>query len=232
MRGVGGPAAGRWRATRLPGLTVRIWSPPTRTDRMLVAHDGPEYHRRGGLGRWAATAIAAGRVAPFHLALLPPGDRDEWYSASPGYARLLTTEILPRLSPGRAVVGAGVSLGALAMLHAQRRHPARFAGLFLQSGSYFQARLDRQESGFRYFRRITGFTTRVRHATRGPAVPAVLTCGAAEENLANNRAMADALRRQGYPATLAATGGAHDWESWRDALGPHLTPLLHRIWPV
>ena len=45
-------------------------------------------------------------------------------------------------------VGLGASLGALALLHAQRRFPRTFAGLCLQSGSFFVPRFDRHESGF------------------------------------------------------------------------------------
>ena len=54
-----------------------------------------------------------------------------------------------------APVGMGASLGALAMLHAQRRFARMFAGLFLQSGSFFMPRYDSQESGFSRYARIT-----------------------------------------------------------------------------
>ncbi|KHD73328.1 enterochelin esterase [Actinoplanes utahensis] len=212
---------------------MRVWSPRVGADRVLVAHDGPEYDRRGGLGRFTAASIGSGRVSPYHLVLLETADRDRRYSADPGYARALALEALPRIRArlgGRPVIGAGVSLGALAMLHAQRRHPQAFAGVFLQSGSYFQARHDHQESGFRHFRRIVRFTSRMRHETAGPAIPATLTCGAAEENLANNRDMADALRIQGYAVAFAENPDAHTWTGWRDALHPHLTDLLQRVW--
>ena len=49
----------------------------------------------------------------------------------------------------RAPVGPVASLGGLAMLHAQRRFPDVFAGLFLQSGSFFMPRFDSQESRLR-----------------------------------------------------------------------------------
>jgi enterochelin esterase-like enzyme len=234
---------GHWRTVHLPvrglhtTLDLRIWSPEgpaPAPGRVLLAHDGPDYERFGGLARYTSAMIHAGTVPPYHLVLLPPGDRDEWYSASPAYALALAGEIIPRIraelhSP--AVVGAGVSLGALAMLHAQRRHPAGFAGLFLQSGSYFQPRHDSQESGFAGWGRIVRFTGQVLRAGRGPAVPAALTCGAAEENLANNRDMADALRDQGYQLDLTENPDAHTWTGWRDTLDPHLTALLRRVWP-
>jgi enterochelin esterase family protein len=55
-----------------------------------------------------------------------------------------------------------------------------------------------------------------------------LTCGTGEENLGNNRAVADALRRQGWQATLVEHPDAHNWVSWRDSLHPHLAELLLR----
>src|SRR5699024_11177609 len=125
---------------------------------------------------------------------------------------------------------AGASLGALAMLHAQRREPGCFAGLFLQSGSFFQPRLDAQESGFRRFRRITRFVRQVVRDGHGPAVPVAMTCGAAEENLANNRGMAHALRGQGYDVSFTENRGGHDWAAWRTTFEPHLTTLLRRVW--
>jgi enterochelin esterase family protein len=234
------PATGSWRDVYLPltamhgEMVARIWSPETTTGRVLVAHDGPEYQRMAGLQQYAAARIAAGRLPPFHLVLLPPGERLEWYSASPAYARALSGDVLPKvaaeLGTDEPVVGIGASLGALAMLHCQRRHPAGFAGLFLQSGSFFQPRYDRQESGFRRYLRIVRFTGRVLRGDSGPAVPVVLTCGAAEENLANNRDLAATLARQGYPAEFAEVPDAHTWVGWRDALDPYLTGLLHRVW--
>jgi enterochelin esterase-like enzyme len=235
------PAApGSWRDVYLPlpavrgEIVARIWSPDTPADRVLVAHDGPEYQRLAGIQQYAAAMIRAGRLPAFHLALLPPGERLEWYSASPAYARALAGDVLPKLAAElgaeRPVVGIGASLGALAMLHCQRRHPARFGGLFLQSGSFFQPRFDRQESGFERYLRIVRFTGRVRRSDTGPAVPAVLTCGAVEENLANNRDMAAALTRQGYPAEFAEVPDAHTWAGWRDAFDPYLTGLLERVW--
>ena len=118
------------------------------------------------------------------------------------------------------------------MLHAQRRHPAGFGGLFLQSGSFFQPRYDRQESGFQRYLRIVRFTGRVRRAAAFTgAVPVTITCGAVEENMANNRDMAAVLGRQGYAVSFTEVPDAHNWTGWRDALDPHLTTLLQRVWP-
>jgi enterochelin esterase-like enzyme len=215
-------------------IGVHVWSPATRTDRVVVAHDGPEFDRFASLTQFCAAMVRAGRVAPFHLVLLSPGDRNEWYSANPRYARALVTNVLPRvraeLGTDAPVVGMGASLGALAMLHAQRRHPASFAGLFLQSGSFFRPNYDGHESGFQRYLRLVRFVGRVVRATAGVPVPVAITCGRAEENRHNNREMAHALRSQGYPVTIAEVPDAHNFTAWRDALDPHLTDLLRRVW--
>jgi enterochelin esterase family protein len=57
-------------------------------------------------------------------------------------------------------------------------------------------------------------------------VPAVLTCGTVEENLANNEAMAATLRRLGYPTRLVRVRDGHNYTAWRDALDPNLTGLV------
>ncbi|AGL18362.1 esterase family protein [Actinoplanes sp. N902-109] len=215
-------------------IKTTLWSPPVRTDRVVVVHDGPDYERYGGIVAFSEQAIATGRLPAYHLALLSPDDRLEEYSANPAYAHALAERVLPRigreLGTDRPVIGVGASLGALAMLHAQRRHPHRFAGLLLQSGSFFQPRFDRQESGFARWLRIVRFTGRVIRATGGPGVPIALTCGTVEENLANNRDMARALARQGYAVEYAEVPGGHDWEAWRAALDPHFAALVTKVY--
>jgi enterochelin esterase family protein len=200
---------------------------------VVVAHDGPDYDRFGELSRYTAAMIAAGRVPPYHLVLLPPGERFEWYSANPAYARALAGDVLPKLAAELGcdgpVVGVGASLGGLAMLHAQRRHAERFAGLFLQSASLFQPRFDRQESGFRRYLRIVRFTGGVRRGSGGPTMPVAMTCGAVEENLANNADMAAVLRGHGYDVSFAEVPDAHTWIGWRDSYDPHLTALLTKV---
>ena len=131
--------------------------------------------------------------------------------------------MLPAIADAVAVrqpVGAGVSLGALAMLHAQRRFPDAFAGLFLQSGSFFMPRFDAQESGFVRYRRIVRF---VRSTLRRPprrTVAVGMTCGALEENAADNRVMARALAARGYPVGLHEGRDLRNFTAWRDAWDP------------
>jgi enterochelin esterase-like enzyme len=229
-----------WLAAPDPGAAMTVaerthlWSPPDTDPRrplpLLIAHDGSEYERLSGLTRLVAHAIATRRIPACRVALLDPADRDESYSASARYARSLAASI-PQLAPATSHAGIGASLGALALLHTRWLHPGAFGALMLQSGSFFRQRWDRQEFGFPRFRRISRFVGQVLHA--GPAatpIPITLTCGAAEENLANNRAVATALRRQGHPATLHVNRDAHNYVGWRDALDPHLVALLARAW--
>jgi enterochelin esterase-like enzyme len=216
-------------------LSIGVWSPAEGELPLLVAHDGPEYDELARLTRYAGAMIASGTLPPFRVALLPPGDRDEWYSASAVYARALCRRIVPAIADHMEVagrpVGMGASLGGLAMLQAQRTWPDVFAGLFLQSASFFLPRFDRHESGFPRYARIVRFVRGVlRTATFDEAVPVSMTCGAKEENIHNNRLMASALATQGYDVRLAEVPDLHNYTGWRDAFDPHLTQLLARLW--
>lgn len=215
----------------------RVWSPDDWSGPLplLVAHDGPEYDSLAALTRYSGAMIATGTLPPHRVALLAPTARDEWYSASELYTRALYSEVVPGLRQAVTVdgapVGIGASLGALAMLVTQRRAPGTFGALFLQSGSFFVPRFDSQEAGFARYPRIVRAVRRILRATdHADPVPVQLTCGAAEENVFNNRVMARALAEQGYEARLDEVPGMHNYTSWRDAFDPHLTRLLARIW--
>ncbi len=217
-------------------LPIRVWSPGPGELPLLVVHDGPEYEERAKLARYARMLMARGAVAPFRVALLPPGHRDDWYSASVAYGRTLCRGVIPaiadRLGVAGKPVGMGASLGALAMLQAQRAWPGTFGGLFLQSGSFFVPRFDRHESGFPRYGRIVRFVRGILRAIdHAEPIRVAMTCGAAEENVHNNRLMAGALAAQGYDVGLAEVRGGHDWAAWRGALDPHLTGLLAEMWP-
>lgn len=232
-------------ATADPGATTelettipaRIWAPAGVSDDLslplLVVHDGPEYDTLANLNTYLGAGTAGGWLPVLRVALLSPGTRNAWYSASPRYARALVRQTLPQLRaalPTTAVVGMGTSLGALAMLHAYCTYPDAVDGLFLQSGSFFTPVLDSQERRFRYFRRITDFTAAV-HAGGLPVgpVPVVMTCGTIEENVANNRLMLLTFRSCGFPASLHEVPDLHNYTAWRDAFDPHLTALLRRV---
>ena len=210
-------------------VTIRVWSGGEGVELpLLLAHDGPEYDQLASLTLWAGAMIERRALPPFRIALIPPGDRDEWYSASAPYGRALCLRVIPALREAVPTsgppVGIGASLGALAMLHAQRTWSKTLGGLFLQSGSFFMQRFDRHESGFPRYTRITRFVRGVLRAGPSPdTVPVVMTCGSEEENIHNNRVIARALAAQGYPATLHEVPDLHNYTGWRDANDTHLT---------
>jgi enterochelin esterase family protein len=241
-----GHVYGRRRSWSLPAargirqhLPVHVWSPEGLRDDavapLLLVHDGPEMDRYAAVTTYSATLTQAGLLPAHRVGLLEPLDRDVWYSGSPAYARSLATTALPALlaqvpTRGRPVL-LGASLGALAAFHVEWAHPGTVAGLFLASGSFFQPRLDEQESGYRAFWRVTRTVAEVLDAPQPPSRPAVrLLCGSAEENLANNRSFARALHRLGYPGGLTEFRDGHTWVGWRDTFDPHLTALLVSVW--
>ena len=223
--------------TTLPAL---LWSAadtdPDRPLPLLLVHDGPEYGEYSSLVRLLDHLVDFGEVPELRALLLPPaGDRNESYSASARYANALAADLVPaalRHAPtDRPPVLLGASLGALAALHAHFRNPGLLGGLFLQSGSFFRRRFDSHELGFSRFARIARFVGQV-HGRRGfaPAIPTTVTCGTAEENLDNNRALVEALQRRGWDVRTFWQRDAHNWTAWRDALHPHLAELILRAW--
>jgi enterochelin esterase family protein len=216
------------------GVEVEVWEPAGHTGEslpLLLVHDGAEMDAYGRLLQYAGTR------PPMRVALLGPGaDRDERYAANPAYAAALVDDVLPELAASFATadrpVLLGQSLGALAALHAAWTSPGTFAGLMLQSGSFFTHDLDPQESGYGYFAQVTGFITTVLDARSAAAPPpyVAMTCGTAEENLGNNVLMRDHLRAIGVPVTWGEVRQGHTWTCWRDTLDPHLTELLRSVW--
>jgi enterochelin esterase family protein len=228
------------KVTRTPvgTIDVTVWTPDGPGDGdlpLLIAHDGPEMDELGELTRYVAALIGDGRLQPVRVALMTPGPRDERYAANPAYAAALIDWVLPRLRrvfPTRGLPAlSGQSLGGVAALHAAWTSPGAFGGLFLQSGSYFTAELDGQESGYRHWAPVTEFVAMVHAANQAaPGAPRMaLTCGTAEENYANNRLMADHLAAIGVRVSWGETRQGHTWTCWRDTLDPYLTDLLTEV---
>jgi enterochelin esterase family protein len=237
------PPRGTRRELSLPSrglphdIPAVLWSPHGSDDAaelpLLVVHDGPEYDSLAGLTHFLDAMVAAGRLPAMRAALLAPVDRNEIYSASLAYGRALALGLVPALhaaAPTTLTLGMGASLGGLAMLQSQRAHPGVFAGLYLQSSSFFHPRIDDQESGFERFQRITYFVEGVLRATTAPdPVPVVMTCGLIEENVENNRLMTRALGAQGYDTRLVENRDVHTYAGWRDTFDPNLVDLVRRV---
>jgi enterochelin esterase-like enzyme len=197
---------------------------------LLVAHDGPEYSRRAHLVSTLRRAMDDCRMPPTRVVLLEPGSRNERYAANPDWADALTRHVLPTVEAAYATAGKptvmGASLGALASLQAEWRHPGTFGALFLQSGSFFRKRLDDEED-FEFWDRVTAFVAGVRRARkRRTDARIVMTCNADEGNLANNRQMAQTLAAIGHDVTFHELPGRHDWRYWQAGFDPFLLTLL------
>ncbi len=216
-------------------VPVTLWTPeglaPDEPAPLLVAHDGTDMARRGSLLRWATRASTD---LSFRIALLDPapGHRDEWYAASDAYADHVAERIFPAVFATVAVdaiLGLGVSLGALSMLTIHRRHPGLVDALALQSGSFFTSVHDPQESGYGRFQQICAAVSAIVSGPPTRPVPVLMTCGAVEENHANNEYMAEVLTSQGLEVTFHTVPDAHTMIGWRDAWSPGLEHLLHAI---
>ena len=190
---------------------------------LLLVHDGAEMDAYGGVVRYAATR------PPMRVGLLSPGsDRDERYAANPAYAAALVGEVIPALTRRRPDdVRAGAPRAeprGLAALHAAWLYPDAFAGLVLQSGSFFTPVLDPQESGYAQFDQVVGFVALAARVDRGAARGSrrwPSPAGLAEENLANNRAHAHPPRRPRGPGHVG-----------RGAPGPHVDVLARHPRPA
>ena len=150
----------------------RIWSPPSADNRVLVAHDGPEYDELAALGQYARRWSAPGacrrstsccsRPATATTGTPPtPPTPGRWPPTSCPGCRPSSARAGPVGRDGREPRRAGDAARAAAA-------PGAFAGLFLQSGSFFRPRLRPAESGFprlpadRPVRRAGGPPPRVR----------------------------------------------------------------------
>jgi len=224
--------------TAVGSIDVQIWAPdgiaPGFELPLLLAHDGPEFASYAGLTHYVGAMVAEGILPPLRLALVRPGSRNLWYAANPAYAEALTEHVLPAVAAqykSKLPVMMGASLGGLAALYAEWNHPGTFAGLFLQSGSFFTLETDPQEAKFEYYAEVTGFVNSVLAATEPPSRPVVgMTAGTPEENVHNNRVMAAHLTRLGLDVSFDETPDMHNFTAWRDVLDPCLTDLLNRVW--
>jgi enterochelin esterase family protein len=220
-------------------VPVTIWSPESldadTAAPLLFVHDGPEYDLLAGITTYSAALVAAGTLPPHRVALAHPVLRDAWYSGSPRYLRTVAAAGLDRIGDHYAtsgpVVVMGASLGGLTALLVGILAAPRVGGVFAQSGSFFQVRHDDSESTYPYFDRISRAVQQVLD-TRDPEHHLVvgMTCGALEENAANNRDMAAALRRAGHDVSYREVADLHNYTAWRDALDPALTEVLRSTW--
>jgi enterochelin esterase-like enzyme len=179
----------------------------------LLVPDGPEYRARGLIRRRDAILLHSDR-------------REVDFACHRAWAARTARELESR----GPLVGVGSSLGALALLHLHWTHPGPFVGLLLQSGSFFHEDIERFERDFARFAQVQRFVARVLAGRRPPQrIPVTMTCGLAEQNLGNNRPVAEALAAGGWDVRLVEHPGGHDWDAWRLSLREELPRLLRRV---
>jgi enterochelin esterase-like enzyme len=221
------------------GLPVEVWSPAGLANDepapLLVVHDGPEMVTLASLDVYVSEMVSSAVLPPFRMMLCRPVRRDEWYAANDRYlaAELVAlSKVTERYAtPPDRIVVMGASPGGLTALLLALGDLFDFAGVFCQSGSLFESDLDPQESSYPWFGRIVDHVRAIpASAARKRSLPVAFTCGALEENAANNRAMADRLRAAGHDVRYLEVADLHNYTAWRDAWDPALTDLLRDCW--
>jgi enterochelin esterase-like enzyme len=126
----------------------------------------------------------------------------------------------------------GASLGGLSAVLLAVSASDAFSAAFSQSGSFFRHALDPQETSYPLFDRVAASVEALTRRRRRPKQPIKigLTCGEHEENMANNRAVAEALRAAGHEVALRTLPDLHNYTAWRDGMHPSLTALLQAAW--
>jgi enterochelin esterase-like enzyme len=228
------PGTTRSMAVDVAGIAASLWTPSGLDDGdpapLLVVQDGPAYVEEGGLTRYLSALADDGEIPATRALLLEANPRIELYGANDDYADALVLEALPDVLAKvatTAVIGVGASMGALAALHTEWRHPGSYAALLLQSGAYFTPETDPQERGMAVWPQVTAFIDEVHAEPRAADLPpVVITCGTHEENAANNLLLALRLREVGVDVRLTEIAGLHNFTAWRDTLDPALRDLV------
>ena len=183
-------------------VAVRIWSPADAEAAdplpLLVANDGPEYAALAGLTDFCAAGIASGALPPHRVALVAPGRPRRvvlGLAALRGGAR--ARRAAGRRRRGRRARRPGGD-GRLARRARDAARPAPAPGRVRRPvpavGELLRARARRPGARVLALGAGRRFVAEVLGGGRGTgAAPAVLTCGAAEENIHNNRVMAARL---------------------------------------
>ena len=186
-------------------LVPRRRAARARRCRCCVAHDGPEYDQLAGAHALRGGMIAAGRAAAatasrcWRPATATSGTRRAAPTRARSHARAARDARRGRRDG--APVGMGASLGALAMLHAQRRFPRHVRRRCSCSPAASSCRAStRRSRGFARYARIVRFV-------RGRCAPARRAPGAGRRDRAARRGEPRQQPRDGARARRAGLRG-------------------------
>ena len=215
-RAVGTRRSGRRRARSAAGRARRA-----RVRRARRLHRLPRGHDR----RRARCRRSARRCSR-------PGERNDWYSANPAYAQhARVATCCPRCPRQRARIGVGVSLGALAMLHAHRTQPPGASTACSCSRAASSPRTwTRRSPGSAGSRAVTEFVDVGARSDDADAAPGARRCSPAASPRRTSPTTSGWPLRCAGSATrrpMHTVRDAHNYTAWRDALHPHLTGLIN-----
>ncbi|HEV2912494.1 MAG TPA: glucan 1,4-alpha-glucosidase [Pyrinomonadaceae bacterium] len=188
---------------------------------VLYVQDGMEYVTRARATLIAHDLIKAGKVAPFIIVFVLPGDRMKDYWANDAFADFMATELVPFIDAryrtkaernGRALMGA--SLGGVISIWTALRHADTFARVGGQSSSF---QIDNE--------RIVGALARLGPMRREQPLKFYFDVGRMESVKAVHRRVRVMLAARGYSVAYAEAETGHNWTSWRDRLANALVAL-------
>jgi putative tributyrin esterase len=221
---------------------LTVWAPAEAPPRGLVIllHGVYGSHwawaRKGGAHRTAGRMIADGVVPPLALAMPsdglwgdgsgylrhPRGDFERWIVEEVPAA---TREAVPGLAGTAPVFVAGLSMGGFGALRLGAKYPRRFAAVSGHSSITEFEQLARfvEEPLAAYACAAADrsvLATLVRNRDLLP--PLRFDCGLDDPLLAENRALHQALRREGIAHEYEEFPGGHEWPYWEAHLADSL----------
>lgn len=229
-------APGRLRRVRIPdghGGTWRatLYDPHGRHGPLplVVVHDGTAYLRIANLPAVLEVLRAEGRARPARLAFLDPSRperRRAEYGFGERYQQILAGALIPRLrEEARAAGGTyllGASLGALAAVQYAMEHPARVAGLALQSGAFLGTPETRD-----FHRDERSWFAETLARSEAPLPWRVYQEVGTLDWLADvNEVVAASLASRAETHRFLTRPAGHNWTFWRDGLAEALAFLL------
>jgi enterochelin esterase-like enzyme len=203
---------------------------PDRAYPLLLVHDGGDFLRYSAAQTVLDNLIHRRHMAASMVAFLHPKDRLREYADCAEHAEFLTHELLPLLSAEFPLAGApvllGSSFGAIASLSTARRHPGRYGGLALMSGSFVSTTGGAPHEGGPVFDPVVEFVNDYRRRPTKVADRVFVTCGAFEPLIVRQRPMVDTFRRVGMDVRYVEANDGHTWVNWRDRLCDALSWVL------
>lgn len=193
---------------------------------LLVVHDGSDYLLYAGAATALDNLIHRRGLVPLVVAFSNPGERLVEYANDPRHHRHVIEELVPELEHDLPLVGTaagrglmGCSFGAIASLSTAVSAPGFFGRLLLQSGSFAGAGAGCRPRPERLWEPVREFVRRFVETPAAVAERVVLTCGAFESLICENRAMLDVLGATGMDVRFIEELDGHNWVCWRDSLG-------------